>query len=142
LFPENCLPFYAAMPSAPAEAWAFLLIGYMLTVLIEAPVLWVGLSRRHAARSRLAAGFWLTACTYPIVILALPYLIWEPFGRAAYLWVAEIFAPAAECLLFCLAFGGKTQFWRLSTLRDCAAIVVANLASFGFGLALEHYGLL
>jgi len=130
------------MPSAPANAWAFLLIGYILTVLIEVPVLGVGLSSRHSARVRLAAGFWLTACTYPIVILVLPYLVWEPFGRAAYLWVAETFAPVAECLLFCLMIGDKTQLWCRSTVRDCAAIVVANLASFSFGVVLVHYGIL
>ena len=75
----------------------------------------------------LFAGIWLTACTYPVVWLVLPPLF-EPLAenRWAYLWVAEIFAPAAECLLFRLAFGK-------ARLRDLAAIVVANLLSFGLG---------
>ena len=55
--------------------------------------------------------------------------------RWLYLLVAETFAPLAECVLFALAFGGKDEgvAW-----RDHAAIVLANLASFGLGEAL-HY---
>lgn len=111
-----------------SELWAFLPIGYVLTVAIETPVLVAGLSQRHPLRRKLLAGLWLTACTYPIVVLVLPLLI-EP--RGAYLAVAETFAPAAECLLFWLAFGERETVW-----RDCGAIVVANLASFLIGLAI------
>ena len=35
----------------------------------------------------------------PIVVLVLPPLLWQPFGRTWYLVVAETFAPVAECLL-------------------------------------------
>ena len=42
---------------------------------------------------------WLTACTCPVVVLVLPVLP-EGATRAAYLLAAELFAPAAECLLF------------------------------------------
>ena len=100
-----------------------MLVGYLFTVSIEAPVLLVGLSRTHPIKHRLFAGFWLTACTYPVVWLVLPPLFEQ---RWAYLTVAEIFAPAAECLLFWLAFGKASP-------RDLAAIVVANLLSFGLG---------
>src|SRR5687767_7690885 len=85
----------------PADLWSFLLWGYPTTVLIEAPILWLGLSPRHPWTTRLAAGFWLTGCTYPIVILVLPLLI-GPYWL--YLLVAETFAPLAECLLFYAAF--------------------------------------
>ena len=107
----------------PAELWAWLPFGYVVTILIETPVLVVGLSRTHPLSRKLFAGVWLTACTYPIVVLVMPLLITS--SRGLYLAVAETFAPAAECLLFWLAFRERETVW-----RDMAAIVVANLASF------------
>jgi hypothetical protein len=108
----------------PAELWAFLPLGYLITILVETPVLLLFLARRHPMGTRLLTGVWLTACTYPIVILVLPNLFAD---RTSYLIVAETFAPLAECILFVLAFGRST--WP----RDCAAITVANLLSFGLG---------
>jgi hypothetical protein len=110
----------------PADLWAFLPFGYALTVAIETPILVVGLARGHSFRDRLVAGFWLTACTYPIVVLVMPLAV--PGSRFAYLAVAETFAPVAECALFWMAFGKRESMW-----RDFGAIVVANLASFGVG---------
>ncbi len=124
------------MPFDPFELWSFFPVGYLLAVVIETPILLVGLSRRHSLRGRLCAGFWLTACTYPIVVLVLPYVVWRPFGRAIYLAVAETFAPAAECGLFWLAFRAEKAAVDRGTFRDFAAIVVANLASFLIGEAL------
>jgi hypothetical protein len=118
----------------PSDLWTFLPFGYLLTVAIEAPILAIGLSRRHRPRDRIFAGFWLTACTYPIVVLVMPLLI--PDSRFYYLLVAETFAPLAECALFWIAFGDKE---RTSMWRDFAVIVVANLASFGLGEALWWY---
>jgi hypothetical protein len=113
------------------ELWAFLPLGYALTVAIETPVLVAGLARRHPFKRKLLAGLWLTACTYPIVVLVLPLLI---APRGPYLAVAETFAPAAECLLFWTAFGERRTVW-----RDSAAIVVANLASFLLGEVIWGY---
>jgi hypothetical protein len=96
----------------------FLPIGYTLSVLIETPVLLVGLSRKHSLRTKLFAGVWLTACTYPIVVLTLP-----PLTGQFYTLIAETFAPVAECILFATLI----RNW---TWRDMAAIVAANLASF------------
>lgn len=121
------------MPPNPHEAWAFLPIGYLLSVAVEVPVLLVGLSRRHPLRDRLVAGLWLTACTYPIVVLVFPYVIWEPWGRPAYLVVAETFAPAAECALFWLAYGYPAERFRWGMYRDLLAIIAANAASFLLG---------
>jgi hypothetical protein len=118
------------MPSA-AELWTFLPLGYALGILIEAPVLLVGLSARHPLRHRLFAGFWLTACTYPIVALVMPLLI--PSPRWLYLLVAETFAPVAECALFWAAFGARAEWGKRSMVRDMTAVVLANLASFGVG---------
>jgi hypothetical protein len=121
---------------SPNELWHFLPIGYLLTILIETPILIFGLSRRHPLSRKVFAGLWLTACTYPIVTLVLP-LLFQAQSRALYLVVAETFAPVAECVLFWLAFGkdaGSNSTW-----RDLLAIVIANLASFGAGEVLNHW---
>src|SRR5438067_2009458 len=121
--------------------WLFLLIGYPVTIAIETPILMLGLSPRHPMSRRVFAGIWLTACTYPIVILVLPpLLLHTPDDRTRYLLVAETFAPVAECALFWLAFGSRAELGRWSMWRDLGVIVLANLASFGFGEALDHWG--
>jgi hypothetical protein len=106
---------------------------YLLTITIETAVLLPGLSRRHPLRSRLFAGIWLTACTYPVVWLVLPPLFPPEEDRTLYLLVAETFAPVAECALFWVAFVRRLPPDRRATARDMAAIVVANLCSFGVG---------
>ena len=129
----------------PAELWRFLLIGYFFSIAIETPVLLVGLSARHSMKVRIFSGIWLTACTYPIVILVMPLLITPdpdvllspPFDfmtmRCLYLLVAETFAPVAECALFWLAFGSKEEWGKKSMWRDFITITLGNLASFGAG---------
>lgn len=119
------------------DLWSFLPLGYLFTVVVETPVLVLLLSKRHALRRRLFAGLWLTACTYPVVVLVLPPLF-AGASRALYLAVAETFAPAAECALFYLAFGGKGSDG--VTWRDFAVVVVANLLSFLAGEVLSAYG--
>jgi hypothetical protein len=111
---------------SPWELWHFFPLGYLFTIAIETPVLFFGLSAHHSKLRRIGAGVWLTACTYPIVVLVLP-LIMINQSRSVFLLVAETFAPVAECVLFWLAFG-KDATW-----RDFAVIVIANLASFGLG---------
>ena len=108
---------------SPLELWRWLPLGYLFTIAIETPILLLGLSPHHSKQRRLFAGIWLTACTYPIVTLVLPLLMVN-HSRSAYLLVAEVFAPVAECVLFWLAFGKET------TWRDLGVIVLANLASF------------
>lgn len=125
------------MPSE-SDLWWFLPIGYAISVALEIPVLLVGLSPRHSWRRKLLAGFWLTACTYPIVALVLPLTVQPLWGRTAYLIIAETFAPLAECVLFYLVFDrepreGATPASRSEIVRDCAAIVAANLMSFLLG---------
>jgi hypothetical protein len=128
----------------PAELWRFFPLGYLLTILIETPILFFGLSQRHPRGRRLLAGIWLTACTYPIVTLVLP-LILVNYSRTVFLVVAETFAPVAECILFWLAFGSRSEWGSKSMWRDFVAIVAANLASFAAGEALnvwEWFGVL
>jgi len=123
---------------SPIELWHFLPLGYLFSILIETPVLLIGLSRRHRMGRRLFAGVWLTACTYPIVTLVLP-LIFISRSRTIYLIVAETFAPVAECVLFWLAFGDPEEVGKRSMWRDFAAIVIANLTSFLGGELLNAY---
>lgn len=120
------------------DLWKFLPLGYLVTILIETPILLIGLSPKVSIKQRLWCGIWLTACTYPIVILVLP-AIFLGESRTLYLVVAETFAPVAECFLFWLAFRNDelgTGGW----MRSMAAIVVANLASFGVGEIMNSYG--
>src|SRR5882762_4391217 len=124
---------------SPNELWRFFPLGYLFTILIETPILVLGLSRRHSLKRKLFAGVWLTACTYPIVTLVLP-LLFEPDSRALYLVVAETFAPVAECLLFWLAFGKEEEVGKPSMRRDFTAIIVANLASFAVGEVMNVWG--
>ena len=116
--------------------WVFLVVGYLVTVALETPVLLAGLSRRHSVQTRLLAGAWLTACTYPVVVLVLPPLLRETWGEIPYLLVAETFAPVAECALFVWVFGASGQWWNRLTVRDCAAIIAANGVSFLTGQLL------
>lgn len=122
-----------------SDLWKFLPIGYLFTILIETPVLLLGLPRKVSIRQRLWLGVWLTACTYPIVILVLPAIFYGQ-SRALYLLVAESFAPLGECFLFWLAFSGRGLLDSAGWMRAMIAIILANLASFGAGEVLNHYG--
>lgn len=123
----------------PSDLWRFLPVGYIFTILIETPILLVGLAARHSLKRKLIAGVWLTACTYPIVTLVLP-LLFSDSSRTSYLLVAETFAPVAECILFWLAFGQGSEVGTRSMWRDFTTIVVANLASFLLGELVHAYG--
>src|SRR5258707_219665 len=100
------------------DLWVFLPFGFVMTGLVEAAVLLPGLSPRHPLSRRVFASLWLNACSYPIVVLVLPVLINATEHRAAYLWVAETFAPACECALFWAAFGTREEWLRPSMWRD------------------------
>jgi len=122
----------------PLYLWQFLIPGYLLTIAIETPLLMFGLATRHSYGRRLLCGFWLTAVTYPIVVLVLPMIF--PSPHWLFLLVAEIFAPVAECLVFRWAFHQDSAFPKRSKYRDYAAIILANLLSFGIGLLLLEWG--
>jgi hypothetical protein len=110
------------------DPWVFLVVGYVFTISIEAPVLYLGLSAQHPPSMRLFAGVWLTACTYPIVVLVVPEIFSPHEERLLYLLVAESIAHFGECLLFYLVFRPLRQFW-----RDMIAVFMANLLSFAMG---------
>ncbi len=130
--------FVLLLKLSSRELWRFLPLGYLVTISVETPILFLGLSPRHHWKRKLIAGLWLTACTYPIVTLVLP-LLFAGYSRATYLLIAETFAPIAECILFWLAFGSESEQWRTPMWRDFVAIVLANLASFGVGELLNRW---
>jgi hypothetical protein len=120
--------------------WRFFPLGYAASVAFEGPVLWFGLSPSHSRR--LFAACWLTSATYPIVALLLPVVIEPRWGRFAYIVIAELFAPLAECFLFAMAFPAPLATAagpaNPSRARDMMAIVLANLVSFVIGGWVVH----
>ncbi len=125
--------------NAPLDRlWLFLPIGYLTTILIETPFLLFGLSPKLTFKQKLLCGVWLTACTYPIVVLVLPAIFFD-YSRNLYLIVAEIFAPVGECFFFWLAFLSKDLLESNDWIRSFIAIVIANLASFGIGEIINYY---
>ena len=119
--------------------WTFLWIGYLLTISVETPILIVGLSRKVTLKQRILCGIWLTACTYPIVVLVMP-MLFADWQRWQYLSVAEVFAPVAECALFWVVFRGHEILNYRDWVECFIAIVIANLASFGVGEIFNYYG--
>jgi hypothetical protein len=138
LFFFDDVDFVQTQTTSLSYLWYFLPIGYLTTILIETPVLLVGLSPKLSFKQKLLCGVWLTACTYPIVILVLPALLLD-YSKTLYLIVAETFAPVGECFFFWLAFRGRNLFETGDWIRSFAAIVLANLASFGIGEILHAY---
>lgn len=122
------------------DMWMFLPVGYVLTVLIETPVLIVGLSPRHSTARKIASSIWLNACSYPVVALVLP-LVLAGWPKAVYVAVAEVFAPVCECLLFLAAFYGPGELWRRDMWRDVGAVTAANIVSFSIGELIIAAGL-
>jgi hypothetical protein len=120
-------------PQPEWSNWIYFLPCYLFTISIETPILLVGLSARHSRDRRLFCGFWLTACTYPIVFLVLPTIYDVTEDRLRYLFVAETFAPVAECTIFWAMFGTREEWGKASMWRDLGVITLANLASFGAG---------
>lgn len=131
-------PVRATQELPMRELWYFFPFGYLFTILIETPVLLFGLPRPFTFKQRIASGVWLTACTYPIVVLVLPALFYGG-SRAAYLVVAETFAPVAECILFWLAFRNRVEIATIRWVQAMWAIIVANLASFALGEVANYY---
>lgn len=130
----------------PTIALRELGMAWLLTVAVEGAVLWHLLHPMHAPRTRWFAAAWLSACTLPLVHFGFPAL--RAFGvpDAAWIALAEVFAPLAECALFALVVAPlslgplcATRCGGLAVMhrRDAAAIVIANVASFTVGLLVS-----
>lgn len=114
--------------------WLLLICGYLVTTLIEIPILILGLPTKFAVKDTIVNGLLLTAITYPVVVLVLP-AIFTGMGienRVLFLAVAESFAPITEVLFFRYLIDQPLAA-RLD--REAAVIVVANLTSFLLGEA-------
>ena len=137
----DAIPVVETQTASFNRYWLFLPVGYLTTILIETPILLFGLSPKLSFKQKLLCGIWLTACTYPIVVLVLPALMLShaDSSRNLYLVVAETFAPVAECIFFWLAFRGRGILEKNDWIRSFAAIVLANLASFGIGEIINYY---
>jgi len=112
--------------------------GYLFSITVETLVLLPGLSRPHRVATRFFAGIWLTACTYPLLWLVLPYFV-SAENRPRFLTVGETLVPLAECGLFYVAFQYGRGLTRGQRWRDWIAIVLANLASFGLGEVVYRF---
>ena len=114
--------------------WLLLIFGYLLTVLIEIPILLTGLPGKYTTKETIINGLLLTAITYPVVIMVLP-AIFTGMGienRVLFLMFAESFAPITEVLFFRYLID-QPLTGRLD--REAAVIVIANLTSFLLGEA-------
>jgi hypothetical protein len=131
-------PVRATQSLPMRDLFYFLPFGYLFTILVETPVLIFGLPKPVTLKQRLWCGVWLTACTYPVVILVLPAVFYGE-SRAVYLLVAETFAPVAECFLFWLAFRNRVTLTSGQWGQAMLAITTANLASFGIGEIVNYY---
>jgi len=105
----------------------FLASGYLATVAIEAPLLVAFLPSRYSLRTRIGCGFWLTACTYPVVVLVMPNIANGPFSWSVTLLVTEIWVALTEVALLRAVAGRRLL---ASFRREDGVVIVANLASF------------
>lgn len=105
----------------------------VVTILVETAVLWILLSGRHTMVAKIFAGAWLSLCTLPLVWMVLPAVPSLAAAPTAYMVVAELTAPLLECGLFWRAFIRHLPPEPRANVRDCLAIVAANLASFAVG---------
>jgi len=111
-----------------------LVVGYVVTVCIEIPILYIGLSARHRRSDRIINGLLLTALTYPVVVMVIPATL-TVLGVTSHwvcLAISETFAPIAEILFFRYLVQQPLQS---KPDLDAAIIVSANLASFLVGEA-------
>ena len=108
----------------------FLLCGGIITIVIEGTVLWFGLGRRYSTGEKLFFAAWLTAATYPVVVLVLPSLMSTSEPRSSYLFAAESFAIIGECVLFTI---GSVCLDKPVYFKELGVIAIANLISFAAG---------
>jgi hypothetical protein len=123
------------------EYLGIILCDYIISVSIETPVLCWLLSPRYSMATRVFCGFFLTACSYPVMALVLPRIV-NPFSNYfTFMTVAEVFAPVSECFVFWVLFARRAGPGKGSLKRDFVAIILANLASFAAGEVLKLFGL-
>jgi hypothetical protein len=101
--------------------WA---VAFALTELVEVPIV-VGMARTAPLATRVAAAFFATLATHPIVWFVLPEL---GLGEYARLFGSEAWAIGGECVFYRFFLPPCT--WPVAA----RVAVVANVASFALGL--------
>lgn len=112
--------------------WFYWLVGFDLTLLLEAPIVFRFLARSEPRRGRrLCLLLFANCATHPLVWFFFPLL---PLSRSAIVGMAETWAWGAETVFY------WTMSRRLS-LREAALMsLLANAFSFLVGLfLLEHF---
>ena len=111
--------------------WHFWLIGFGLTLALEAPVVLTLLGPGEPRWLRRVSLFvFANLATHPLVWFFFPLL---PCARPASLTLSELWAFGAEA--FCFATLGE----RISARRAATTSLVANATSFSLGWLLTHY---
>ncbi|MBX9687307.1 MAG: hypothetical protein K2X27_11435 [Candidatus Obscuribacterales bacterium] len=125
----------------PLPIWVGMVIkGYLLTIVLEAPILVWGLGARYKLKEKILAVPLLTACSYPFVTILFP-IIWNPYEiYPCYITISETFAPLFECLIFALLFQKAKVISLNQRCSDFLVIILANLFSFVCGEFLKASG--
>lgn len=114
-------------------AWGVFVTGLAFSIAVETPILALLLDRGHSLARRLAAGAWLSSCSYPLVVFTLPQLL--P-GGVRFVVGAELFAATLECAVFAYAFHRGRDTDGATRAVDYTVIVAANVVSFALGECL------
>ena len=101
------------------------LSAFVLTLVIELPVLYLVLRGRVRTGLIVVTGILSNVSTLPIVWFVFP--VW--LEGIPYTIISEVFAVGAECLIMRLAL-------RVGWKSACLASILANASSFVIGLAL------
>jgi hypothetical protein len=126
------------IPDDPIIEYA---VALTLTLLIETPLVAAALARWYRVPPVRGAilGLLASLMTHPVVWFVLPGLLVPAVGWRGYLLLAEGFAWLAEAALYTVAVS------RLAARRDIVGMLLlsllANLASFGVGAAVQLAGL-
>lgn len=117
-------------PVEPGEwSWAFYLPFFGMTLLLESPIYFFGLSALSKLK-RIQAILLVNLATHPIIFYAFPEVLSRMSATyGTYLLAAEIFAPVVEALILWKGF-------RLPPLRAFTISIATNLISWWIGVLL------
>jgi hypothetical protein len=112
------------------SGWHFWLIGFGLTLCLEAPViLWLLQDYEAKVSRRIGLLLFANLITHPLVWFFFPELPLSPDSR---LWLSEAWAFAAEAGFYCFATP------RLALPRAALISATANGLSFSVGWLIVH----
>jgi len=116
--------------------YLFFLIVYLVLVLLDAPILWFGMSRAHSRPRRLLAALWVGVCGLPLAVF-IPGVILTSTNTLPFVLAVVgglvIAAVVIEGALYWAFFKYGERSKDVSVRRDVAAIIGANLAVIAMG---------